>query len=179
MDIKEILGEELYKQVEGKLAGKELQVGKIPVERFNEINKLKNELQDKVTNYIAQIEALQTRIDKLQAQIKTSNIDTKVLEVLTEYGARKPETVKKLLDLDSFDGSEDSLKSLKSAVEKMKQDEPYLFSGNKAEGNIPNTSNSGKDSSITKEDFAKMTYTEKVALFNRDKALYDSLKGAD
>ena len=179
MDIKEILGEELFKQVTDKLAGKELQVGKIPVERFNEINKLKNELQDKVTNYIAQIEALQTRIEKLQAQIKTSNIDTKVLEVLTEYGARKPETVKKLLDLDSFDGSEDSLKSLKSAVEKMKQDEPYLFSGNKAEGNIPNTSNSGKDSSITKEDFAKMTYTEKVALFNRDKALYDSLKGAD
>lgn len=179
MDIKEILGEELYKQVEGKLAGKELQVGKIPVERFNEINKLKNELQDKVTNYIAQIEALQTRIEKLQAQIKTSNIDTKVLEVLTEYGARKPETVKKLLDLETFDGSEESLKSLKSAVEKMKQDEPYLFSGNKAEGNIPNTSNSGKDSSITKEDFAKMTYTEKVALFNRDKALYDSLKGAD
>ena len=179
MDIKEILGEELFKQVEEKLAGKELQVGKIPVERFNEINKLKNELQDKVTSYIAQIEQLQSRIDKLQAQIKTSNIDNKVLEVLTEYGARKPETVKKLLDLSAFDGSEDSLKSLKSAVEKMKQDEPYLFSGNKAEGNIPNTSNSGKDSSITKEDFAKMTYTEKVALYNRDKALYDSLKGAD
>lgn len=179
MDIKEILGEELFKQVTDKLAGKELQVGKIPVERFNEINKLKNELQDKVTNYIAQIEQLQTRIDKLNAQIKTSNVDTKVLEVLTEYGARKPETVKKLLDLETFDGSEDSLKSLKSAVENLKKEEPYLFSGNRAEGNIPNTSNTAGDNKITKEDFRKMTYEEKVALFNRDKALYDSLKGAD
>lgn len=179
MDIKEILGEELFKQVTEKLQGKELQVGKIPVERFNEINKLKNELQDKVTNYIAQIEQLQTRIDKLNAQIKTSNVDTKVLEVLTEYGARKPETVKKLLDLETFDGSEDSLKSLKSAVENLKKEEPYLFSGNRAEGNIPNTSNTDKGNSITKEDFRKMTYEEKVALFNRDKALYDSLKGAD
>lgn len=179
MDIKAILGEELFKQVQDKLAGQELQIGKIPVDRFNEINTKKNELQDKLTSYIAQIETLQTRIEKLQEQIKTSNVDSKVLEVLTEYGAKKPETVKKLLDLSAFDGSEDSLKSLKSAVEKMKQDEPYLFSGNRAEGNIPNTSNSGNDSTLTKEDFAKMTYDEKVALYNRDKALYDSLKGAD
>lgn len=179
MEIKDILGEELFKQVEEKLAGKKLQVGRIPEERFNEINKLKNELQDKVTNYIAQIESLQSRIDKLNAQLKTSNVDSKVLEVLTQYGARKPDTVKKLLDLDTFDGSEDSLQSLKSAVENLKKEEPYLFSNNKAEGNIPNTSNTAGDNSITKEDFRKMTYEEKVALFNRDKALYDSLKGAD
>lgn len=149
-----------------------LSEGKIPLDRFNEVNTKVKTLEGEVTRLTAENTTLKATNDTLTATINTSTATQKVDEVLTKAGAKNLKVVKTLLEVDEKTPIEDVQKK----VDALKASDPYLFNGNTAAGNTPNTSNTGGgETTITKEDFEKMTYKEKVALFNRDKALYDRL----
>ena len=176
MDMKEILGEELYNQVQEKLKDSNLSLeGKIPYDRFNEVNNKKTELASQVSNLSAQIEQLKQENSNLRNSLSAQNITSKIDDILRSNGARKIDTLKKILDISNVQDTEESLNTFKESVLKLKQDEPYLFSTNEVHGNLPQGDNGGKR--ISKEDFNKMSYSEKVKLYNRDKSLYDILKG--
>ncbi|MGB4493061.1 MAG: hypothetical protein WBI32_09420, partial [Halanaerobiales bacterium] len=58
--LKELLGEELYNQVIEKIGDTPISLGegKIPMDRFNEVNNKKKELQEKVDLLEADLRAL-------------------------------------------------------------------------------------------------------------------------
>lgn len=174
--LEEILGAELFNTVSEKLKGTDFSLeGKVPYERFSEVNTKKSELLEQVARLQDQIDKLTAQNEKLTKDLSAQNITTKIDEVLRKSGARNIETLKKILDWSNVQDTEDSLKQFTETVNKLKQDEPYLFSNNEVKGNLPQGDNTG--TSISKEDFHKMTYEEKAALFKRDKSLYDTLKG--
>lgn len=177
--LKEILGDELFNQVQEKLKDTDIKLdGKIPYDRFNEVNTKKTELVEQVKQLQAEIDTLKVENEKLTKNLSAQNISAKIDEILRDSGAKNLNTLKKLLDIANVQDTEDSLKTFKSNVDALKQSDPYLFSNNNVTGNIPNNNNAG-NSSISKEDFHKMTYEEKAALYKRDKALYDNLKGVN
>lgn len=176
MTLKEVLGNDLYEQVAQKLKGTDFSLeGKVPYERFSEVNSKKSELLEQVAKLTEQIDTLTAQNAKLTKDLSAQSITTKVDDILRKSGARKIDTLRKLLDLSNVEDTEESLGKLQETVNKMKQDEPYLFSNNDISGNLPQGNNAGN--SISKDDFRRMSYDEKAALFKRDKALYDTLKG--
>ena len=76
------------------------------------------------------------------------------------------------LENDTFLGADDFMKQLQES-------EPGIFKvSNPAPGNTGGAGNHPRvgDEAITKEQFNKMTYKERVDLFNSNKELYDQLK---
>ena len=69
---------------------------------------------------------------------------------------------------------EEGIKGIEEQINALKQSDPYLFNNNKVEGNAPNTTNVG-DGGITKKDFSKMSYMERLNLYNSNRDLYEAL----
>lgn len=148
-----------------------LSEGKIPLDRFNEVNTKLKTAESEVSRLTAENTTLKATNDTLTGTINTTTAVQKLEEVLTKAGAKNLKVVKTLLEVDE----KTPLEEVQRKVDALKASDPYLFNGNTASGNTPNTSNTGDTSTITQEDFDKMTYKEKVALFNKDKATYDRL----
>lgn len=172
--LKELLGDK-YDEFIALLGNTPLYLseGKIPLDRFNEVNSKVKGLEEQVATLTAENTTLKTTNETLTNTINTTAAAQKVEEVLKNAGAKNVKVVKTLLEITESTPIEEVQKK----VDALKASDPYLFSGNTAKGNTPGTSNTGDggDENITKEDFAKMTYKEKVALFNKNKALYDRL----
>lgn len=170
--LKELLGDK-YDEFVALLGDTPLYLseGKIPLDRFNEVNSKVKGLEEQVATLTAENTTLKTTNENLTKTINTTSTAAKQDEVLTKAGAKNLKVVKTLLEVTETM----TVEELQTKVDALKASDPYLFSGNTAKGNEPGTSNSGGGETITKEDFAKMTYKERVALFNRDKALYDRL----
>ena len=133
-----------------------------------------------------QIETLQEQNKVAKAQyeadikrVQKENIDTLLL---TENGAKNAKAVIALLDAldDKLEG--DDYKAARLAqIQELQKSESYLFDIKtteppKASGATPATSGSTHvPGTITKEQFAKMGYKEREALYNTNKELYDSL----
>ena len=138
-------------------------------------------------------EALKAEITKLQGEnkskdeahakeIKTLKIESAVNAALTGAKAMNVKAVKALLDLD-FDKVEfDDAGSIKGLADKIKalqgaDDSKFLFgeSKPKVKGAEPGEGSDSGDGKVTKEQFQKMGYKERVELYNTNKELYDSL----
>lgn len=115
------------------------------------------ELTDR-ENAIAEKEALQTKketIDKTKEQLNKKGINEKFIDYL--IGSNDEETTSKIDDFD---------KLFKAEIEKV-VNERLNGSTPKASANI--------NISITKEDFKKMSYMERNALFHNNPELYKQL----
>lgn len=212
--LKEILGEELFKQVEtavnaynGSEANKDKQVklanlgggeyvgkGKYDalqaqldgksteldtanglIAELKKGTKGNEELQGKITGYETQVQQLQAELEKtkLENAIQLALRDAKAVD--PDYLAFKLREKYKSeeLTLDEngkVKGMDDKLAGLKTQF-------PAQFesSGNKKviENKLPD--NQGGGDSVTKEDFAKMGYQERLKLFNENPTAYAEL----
>lgn len=212
--LKEILGEELYKQLEtavnaynGNEANKDKQVklanlgggeyvgkGKYDalqaqldgksteldtanglIAELKKGTKGNEELQGKITGYETQVQQLQAELEKtkLENAIQLALRDAKAVD--PDYLAFKLREKYKSeeLTLDEngkVKGMDDKLAGLKTQF-------PAQFesSGNKKviENKLPD--NQGGGDSVTKEDFAKMGYQERLKLFNENPTAYAEL----
>lgn len=179
--------------------------GFIPKSRFDEVNEAKKNAealvkqQDKQLEDLKQsagsAEELQKQITELQeanktaqadyeSKIKQMQIDNAVAAALTNAGAKNTAAVKALLkDLDKAELDEDgSVKGLAEQIKTLQkaEDSSFLFNTPepktpKAAGATPAGSKGIDPSGITKEQFLKMGYQERVELYNNNKELYDSL----
>lgn len=181
--LKELLGEELYNQVIEKVGDTPISIGegKIPMDRFNEVNNKKKELEEKVDLLEADLRALKEDSDtllstknELEEELKTTKLNNAIEATLTQTGAKNTKTIRALLDMSKVVENEEGIAGLEEQLSALKQSDPYLFSNNKVEGNSPNTSNLG-GGGVTKKDFTKMSYKERLNLFNSDKDLYETL----
>lgn len=150
--LKEVLGEELWKQVAPKLEGKEyfFAEGKdyIPISKFNEVNEAKKEAEAQLKerdNQLVQLqkavkgnEELTKQINDLQeANTKAQqDYETRVLEIQKSYelekilsssGARNTSALKGMLDLEKCTFKEGKYTGLDEQIAQIKKDNDWLF----------------------------------------------------
>lgn len=180
--LKELLGDK-YDEFIGLLGDTPLYLseGKIPLDRFNEVNTKVKALEGQVAQLTAENTTLKTTNETLTGTINTTTMTSKVNEVMTSAGAKDLKVVLAVLGKTVEDIKDDTaLTAFKTEVENLKKSTPYLFNGNSASGNTPaGGGDTAGQTNITKEQFAKMPYKEKVALFNNNRALYDQLVKGD
>lgn len=170
-----------------------------------EIENLRTQVKDRDKSINALKESagmsdeLKAEIEKLQAENKTKDkahaaeihrlkIDAAVSSALTEAKAKNIPAVKALLkDLDKAQFGEDgNVIGLTEQIQALQADEStsFLFdvksSGGQPAGATPAGNPGGNpQAKITREQFRKMSYNERVELYNTDKATYDALTGQE
>lgn len=199
-NLKQLLGEELFSQVESKLDGKKIMVDDgnfIPKSRFNEVNEARKELDKKLKekdeqlteiskkysenqDLVKEIEELKTSnakaVEEYEAKLKANEFNYALDTALNGAKCRNLKSVKANLDMDSIKLENGKLEGLDSQLKALRESDSYLFEDvvPSNTGGVGNFARGGKQT-ITKEQFANMSYTEKVNLFNNNKELYDSL----
>ena len=199
MSLKEILGEELYSQVADKLGDKKIAIVSdgnwIPKNKFDDVNTEKN-------NYKTQVDNLNQELGKLKKQLEDNQGATATIEDLQKQIKEKEEEMTKVrkqnaiklevlkanprdvadilphLKDESITINEDgTVTGLKEQLEGLKENKGYLFKETEPTGTGGSLGNGGKGTgkTITKEEFEKMSYSEKVKLYNQDQELYREL----
>ena len=151
-DLKSLLGEELFKQVDAALKDKdvviELQENHIPKTRFDEVNtqakdhkaradKFEKDLADAMKNAKSQ-EELNAKIAELNASNEKTKTEyeTRIAQRERDYllqdslkavKAKNPKAAMALLDLEKVVVKDGKLDGLDSQIEALKKSDPYLF----------------------------------------------------
>lgn len=168
MDLKELLGEELFNQISEKLGDKKLIIddGKmIPYERFKTVNDSKKELETQLKDRDTQLADLSknnkdngellTQIKDLQALNKQTATDyeTKINKIqfdnalegaLTGAKSKNNKALKALLDLESIKYQDGKIDGLESQLETLQKDAGYLFDLETAPNNTGGLGNFGR-----------------------------------
>lgn len=164
----------------------------IPKTRFDEVNTEKKRLEgdiadrdrqlEELKNSAGDSEALRSQIETLQAENRQVRIDAAVDKALTGARAKNLTAVKALLkDLDKAELSDDgSIKGLEAQIKDLKKadDSKFLFEEEKKpiiKGVSPGEPSDGLPQAMTKEQFNRMSYKERLNLYNTDRETYDAM----
>jgi len=157
MSLKDLLGEELYNQVVGKLGDKKIAIVNdgnwFPKEKFDEVNNsnkdLKNQLKDRDTQLdeLKKVDAagLQQKITELQAENKKTTeefqaklqqqtFDFALKDALTGAKAKNPKAVEALLDKTGIKLDGEKLLGLEDQLKKLQESDSYLFDVDQQQG---------------------------------------------
>lgn len=152
MDLKELLGEELYAQVMEKAGDKKLAVVNdgnwFPKEKFDEVNNNAKELKKQLKDRDTQLEDLKTKatgnedlqntIQKLQAdnkqlqtdyeaKIQNQAFDFALKSALTGAKAKNPKAVEALLNRENLKLDGDKIIGLDDQLKGLQESDAYLF----------------------------------------------------
>lgn len=180
----------------------------IPRSRLNEVIAERDHAKDEHADVLKQlndlkkdagdIQSLKDKITDLQndakekqknheAEIKQLKVSNAVDSALASAKAKNVKAVKALLmDLDKAELLEDgTVKGLADQIKKLQEaeDSKFLFGtaeqGKPAGANPANNPSGGTPEGITKEQFNRMSYKERVDLFNKNQELYTQLSGSN
>jgi len=182
MDLKELLGEELYKQVIEKAGDNKIAIVSdgnwFPKEKFDAKNQEVKDLQQQIKDRDTQLEelkkvdagALQETINELQETNKTqkSEHEERIAKQQKEFaielalrdaGALNSKAVKALLDTESIKLDGDTLLGLDDQLKTLQESDAYLFK-QEEKPNSPNivvggNPNGGGNGTLTKADIMK------------------------
>lgn len=112
-----------------------------------------------------------------EAEIESLKFEHSLESTLSKAGAKNVKAAKALLDIESLKGSKNIDSDLETAITTLKESDDYLFGESEPTGTGGSLGNGGKGTgkSITKEEFEKMSYSQKVELYNKDQELYKEL----
>ena len=173
----------------------------VPKARFDEVNDAKKNAEallkerdgqlETLRNSTGDAEALKKQIEDLQndnkakdeahaAEIRQLKINNAVDSALTGAKAKNAVAVKALLkDLDKAELDEDgTIKGLAEQITALQKSDAYLFEAKESKPKMKGVTvgeSSDGDTGITKEQFNKMSYKDRMNLYNENKELYDSL----
>lgn len=175
-----------YDALNEQLTGKQSELDKANglISELQKATKGNEDLQGKITAYETQVQQLQAELaeSKLKSAIKVALLSAKAFDVdyltykLQESLKEKGEKLE-LDDNDNIKGWETRLAGLKTQF-------PTMFEGGDGaggdgykllDGNV--LPKGGNGDSVTKEQFMKMNYEERVALKQKNEKLYQSLRG--
>ncbi|WP_052045131.1 phage scaffolding protein [Caloranaerobacter azorensis] len=170
MDLKELLGEDLYNQVLEKAGDKKIAIVSdgnwIPKEKFDSVNDEKKQYKQQVNDLNKELgklkeqlkdnenEKVQETIKKLQEQIaekeKTMSEVRKNAAIemaITKAKAKNTKAVKALLEFEKLEVNEDgTIKGLEEQLTKLKETDPYLFEEGDSISGTGGTGNFGRRS---------------------------------
>lgn len=116
---------------------------------------------------------------KAKEEIETLKFQHSIENALSKAGAKNTKAAKALLDIEALKGSTNRDSDIEAAITTLKETETYLFGESDPTGtggSIGGGSKGGGKGSITKEEFNKMSYKERVELFNKQPDVYKTLK---
>lgn len=165
--------------------------------QFNEKNdaykQAKQEIEN-LTNDISTLseankanEALQSQIKELQdaatqreadynENIKNMKIDTAITKALSKSGAMNETILTGLLDRTKIAiGEDDTITGIQEQIVALKESDPYLFKQDSIKGVVPGDATPKTHDGITKEQFNKMSYLDRVQLQETNPDLYSEL----
>lgn len=165
--------------------------------QFNEKNdaykQAKQEIEN-LTNDISTLseankanEALQSQIKELQdaatqreadynESIKTLKIDTAITKALSKSGAMNETILTGLLDRTKIAiGEDNTITGIQEQIVALKESDPYLFKQDSIKGVVPGDATPKTHDGITKEQFNKMSYLDRVKLQESNPDLYSEL----
>lgn len=165
--------------------------------QFNEKNdaykQAKQEIEN-LTNDISTLseankanEALQSQIKELQdaatkreadynESIKTLKIDTAITKALSKSGAMNETILTGLLDRTKIAiGEDNTITGIQEQITALKESDPYLFKQDSIKGVVPGDATPKTNDGITKEQFNKMSYLDRVQLQETNPDLYSEL----
>ncbi|MZQ75258.1 MAG: scaffolding protein [Peptoclostridium sp.] len=172
--------------------------GYVPKERFDEVNDQKKEYKKMLDERTTQLEELKgkaqgneellNKIKELEgANTKTAaDYEKKIADqsfsfalesALKDGKVKNTKAVKALLDLEGIKLDGDKLTGLDEQISKLKESDSYLFEVENA-GGTGGAGNFGRNNGktgVTKEQFGKMSYNERVSLYNENPELYKQL----
>lgn len=181
MELREILGEELYKQVKEKLGDKKLGVindgSWMPKQKLDEKIEEVKLLKEKVTSYEKQVNDttallkdsadLKAKFEALQTESKTqleardkqiSNIvkKTALKQILQEKGARYPDLLLKEFDVDTLEMEGETVKNFDSLLNPLKEKYGDMFVEKKVAGTQPAKGQTKEPASFDEMDLGYM-----------------------
>ena len=155
MSLKELLGEELYSQVQEKIGDDKVFLASendngqyVPKETFNEKVKKAKFLEEQINQRDEQIEQLKkdastskelkAKIEELQEKneqtqtelqekLRQQKLEAEIDKALLKNKARNPKAVKALLEMDKVEMTEEGIKGLNEQLESIKENDDYLF----------------------------------------------------
>jgi DNA repair exonuclease SbcCD ATPase subunit len=172
---------------------------KVPRSRLNdkieEIKELNQQLKDRdsqledLSKKAAGNEDLLKQINDLQESNKQTAIDYQekldkqafdfsLEKALADAKAKNPKAVKALLNTEAIKLDGDKLLGLEEQLKALQESDGYLFgSGEPAglKGRKPNDDPTPPSLTVTKEQFEKMSYSERIELYNTNIELYQKL----
>lgn len=107
---------------------------------------------------------------EVQADFDKYKNDRAVDDALLKSGARNTTAVKALIDMDKVTFKDGKPEGLADQLEALKKDSGYLFAADTEKPSF--TGKTSGSVNITKEEFAKMSYKQRLDLFNTNKELY-------
>lgn len=126
--------------------------------------------------YKAKFETTKTDLEK---QIESLKFEHSIENALSKAGAKNTKAAKALLDIEGLKGSKNMDSDIEAAITTLKETETYLFGEADPAGtggSMGGGAKGGGKGSITKEEFGKMSYKERVELFNKQPDVYKTLK---
>ena len=183
MSLKELLGEELFEQVNEKLDDDTKLIvndgNYIPKEKFDEKSEKVAALEKQISQRDEQIEQLKedtnasdelkSKIEELQEKnektktelqkkLEQQKLDSEIDKALLKRKARNPKAVKALLEMDKVEVTDEGVNGLDEQLESLEESDDYLF---EKEENKPTKTagdfNTGDDDTgnDSNEDWAK------------------------
>lgn len=175
--------------------------GFVPKARFDEVNDAKKNAEtllkerdgqlETLKNSTGDVETLKKQITDLQndnkakdeahaAEIKRLQREAVDNELLTSAKAKNSKAAIALLDAIEDAVDIEGYRTKRSEqITALQKSDAYLFEAKetkpKFKGATPEDGSEGTDTGLTKEKFNKMSYKERLNLYNENKDLYDSL----
>lgn len=136
-------------------------------------NNVDNEkLQNKVTEY-------ETEIAKLKDEAAKKEFNYRLEDALKGSKAKNLKALKALLDMDKVKLEGDKFTGLEEQLTALKESDAYLFDTEEQQppqlGGFKPTNTGGASKGITKEQFHKMSYSERAELYNAQPEVYKQL----
>ncbi|MFS0776253.1 phage scaffolding protein [Neobacillus sp. 3P2-tot-E-2] len=201
MDLMQLLGEELYKQVAEKMGDTKIAIVSdgnwFPKDKFDQVNgdnkELKKQLKDRdeqltdlktkaagnedLTKQINDLTELNKQTAKeYQDKLDKQAFDFALREALTGAKAKNAKAVEALLNKEAIKLDGDKLLGLEEQLKNLKESDAYLFDSEQQQSPKFTTGQHQKTAGgITQEQFNSMNYTERIELYNTNKALYEQL----
>lgn len=136
-------------------------------------NNVDNEkLQNKVTEY-------ETEIAKLKDEAAKKDFNYRLEDALKGSKAKNLKALKALLDMEKVKLEGDKFTGLEEQLTALKESDAYLFDAEEQQppqlGGFKPTNTGGAPKGITKEQFNKMSYSERAELYNAQPEVYKQL----
>ena len=133
------------------------------------------DLQGKVTALSQQLADQKADFDK---QLADRDFDELLNGAITSSRAKNVKAVRALLDVEAIPASKNQSDDIKAALEKVREENDYLFTSDEPIDNPDFTGKTGGDASVvTREAFARMGYRERLELKKKNPEQYKELKG--
>ena len=136
---------------------------------------------EKLKKQIEDLQAENKEKDKTHAEeLRRLKIENAVTAAITAAKGKNAKAIRALLELEKAELTEDgSVKGLTEQMEKLRkaEDSKFLFDSEQRilKGTKPAEASDPMEQGLTKEQFQRMGYKERLELFNNDPELYNEL----